>query len=108
MECPHCGEELRGGNECKKCGKSVFPSKEMEVQYKEFKVSELLDIRMTSPVSPNKGMKNHEPAPWSMDGSNGTCTTEETQTMKRTRFFVFAIIVLLAAMAGFYLLRFLF
>ncbi|HXX80724.1 MAG TPA: hypothetical protein VEI46_04195 [Thermodesulfovibrionales bacterium] len=107
MDCPHCGEEIRGGNKCKKCGKKFLPSKEMEVQYKEFRVSELLDIKMTSSASQQKALKNHDPAPRNVDGSTETCTPEERRPMKRTRLFVFAIIALLAAMAGFYLLRFL-
>ena len=105
MECPHCGEEIRKGEECKRCAKKVVPSKEMEVQYKEFKVSELLDIRMTSPVSPREGMKNHEPAPGNKDGLNRACQGEKEQKTKQSHILVLAIIAFLAAVVVFYLLK---
>jgi hypothetical protein len=46
MQCPHCGNELRGEMSCSKCGRKVSPPKrDIEVEYKEFKVSEFLEIR---------------------------------------------------------------
>jgi hypothetical protein len=108
MECPCCGEEITTGNKCKKCGKGNLPSKEMEVQYKEFKVSELLEIRMPSPAPQGEGMKNPEPAPASEDGSIRTGKAEEKPAAKKSHIFMFAIIALLAALAGFCLLKFLF
>jgi ribosomal protein L32 len=105
MECPHCGEEMRRGEECKKCGKEVVPSNEMEVQYKEFKVSELLDIRMTSPVSTKEGMKNHEPAPGNKDGLHTAGQGEKEQKTRQSHILVLAIIAFLAAVAVFYLLK---
>lgn len=45
MKCPDCGNELNGNNVCTKCGKKAEPSAEdIEVRYKEFPKSELLEI----------------------------------------------------------------
>lgn len=45
MKCPDCGKELNGNNVCTKCGKKAEPSPEdIEVRYKEFPKSELLEI----------------------------------------------------------------
>jgi hypothetical protein len=54
MQCPHCGNEVTGAMLCSKCGRKVIPPKrDIEVEYKEFKVAELLEIR--KPQSPDKG-----------------------------------------------------
>ena len=46
MQCPHCGNEVSGEMSCSKCGRKVSPSKrDIEVEYKEFKISEFLEIR---------------------------------------------------------------
>ncbi len=46
MKCPECGEALNEGHVCKSCGKEVKGSaEEFEVEYKEFKLSEFLEIR---------------------------------------------------------------
>lgn len=110
MECPHCEEEITTGNKCKKCGKETLPSKEMEVQYKEFKVSELLDIRMPSPALHGEGMKNPEPEPEPAtgDGANRTGKAKEEPAARKSHIFMFAIIALLVVLAGVCLLKFLF
>jgi len=108
MECPHCGEKITVGKECQECGKGVLHPKEMEIQYKEFKVSELLDIRMTSHVPSLEGMKKPEPAPEGGNGTTRPAQASKKPSGRRALLVVTAVIVLLAAVAGFYLLRFLF
>ncbi|MBM4147264.1 MAG: hypothetical protein FJ240_13500 [Nitrospira sp.] len=52
MKCPDCGAELHGKNRCSKCGKKVeLPQKDVEVEYKEFTLSEFLEIRKKPGVS---------------------------------------------------------
>jgi hypothetical protein len=46
MKCPHCGKETAEGNFCSNCGKTLAADQRMEVTYRDFKVSELLDIKM--------------------------------------------------------------
>ena len=56
MQCPHCGNEVSGAMFCSKCGRKVIPPKrDIEVEYKEFKVAELLEIRKPQQASPDKG-----------------------------------------------------
>jgi len=45
--CSHCGGEITEGLPCKACG--------LEIQYKDFKGSEMLDIKMPSSASKSKG-----------------------------------------------------
>jgi hypothetical protein len=53
MQCPHCGNEVSGTMLCSKCGRKVSPPKRaIEVEYKEFKVAELLEIRKSQQASP--------------------------------------------------------
>ena len=108
MECPHCGEEISSGNECKKCSRRFVPSEEMEIQYKEFKVSELLDIRMTGTVSRKEGRKGLEPAPGNRDGSGRAGQIERNPAEKKPPIVVFPIIAFIGAVVGFYLLNVLF
>lgn len=108
MECPLCGEEITAGKECQKCGKRHLPSKEMEVQYKEFKVSELLDIRMTSPLPSKTQIKKPGHAQGKADGSIRPAHPNKRPSGKKALLVMTAVIAILAVVAGFYLLRFLF
>jgi hypothetical protein len=52
MKCPDCGKELNEKNVCTQCGKKVESSAEdIEVRYKEFPKSELLEIH-AKPLKP--------------------------------------------------------
>ena len=46
MKCPKCGADITGKRKCSKCGLDFAgPKEEIEVEYKDFKTSELLEIR---------------------------------------------------------------
>ncbi len=46
MKCPKCDTDTTGKRKCSKCGLDVAGSQEeIEVEYKDFKTSELLEIR---------------------------------------------------------------
>ena len=46
MKCPRCDADITGKRKCGKCGLDFAESqKEIEVEYKDFKTSELLEIR---------------------------------------------------------------
>jgi hypothetical protein len=46
MRCRSCGADLKGDIICSRCGKRIEDlSQKLEVEYKDFKVSELLEIR---------------------------------------------------------------
>ena len=46
MKCPRCDADITGKRKCDKCGLDFAESQqEIEVEYKDFKTSELLEIR---------------------------------------------------------------
>ena len=46
MKCPRCDTDITDKRECSKCGLDVAGSQdEIEVEYKDFKTAELLEIR---------------------------------------------------------------
>ncbi len=50
MKCPVCGADMRGDTVCLKCGNEAASSQdEIQVEYKDFKISEFLEIR-TKPL----------------------------------------------------------
>ena len=63
MKCPRCGNELQQASRCGNCGKDMSCSRNgLEVQYKEFPVSELLEIRQkpqTDRPQKNGGSNEH-------------------------------------------------
>jgi hypothetical protein len=102
MICPHCGKETKGGKSCEKCGKELAAPREVEVRYTDFKVSELLDIRMPgkSPVGKETGKPQ-----------SGKKIPEESKRRKRqpvkkvSRTALVVILLLLAAAVAYYLLK---
>lgn len=60
MKCPKCDNDVTGETKCSKCGLDVAGSQEeIEVEYKDFKISELLEIRhKKQAVHENKEIKN--------------------------------------------------
>lgn len=52
MKCPDCGKELNEKNVCTRCGeKAELSAEDIEVRYKEFPKSELLEIH-AKPLKP--------------------------------------------------------
>ncbi len=45
MKCPHCSADLNGKDICGTCGRKIEQAPEIEVEYKDFKLSEYLEIR---------------------------------------------------------------
>jgi len=115
MQCPHCGNELSGEMPCSKCGEKVSPAKgDIEVEYKEFKVSEFLEIRKSpqeyraeGTSEPGTGKKG---GPVSLQPTaNMTGKRAPGRGTKRLLIAFSLIFIIFGAMAGaYYLLRFLF
>jgi hypothetical protein len=97
MKCPHCGKETKNEEACEHCRKALLPLQGMEVRYKDFKLSELLDIKM-----PSQG-----PAPQEDRRAEEEKSIERKAAAggKASRFALVAVIILLAAAAGFFLLK---
>lgn len=55
MKCARCGADITAQRKCSKCGLHVADfRKELEVEYKDFKTSELLDIRQKRRTEPSR------------------------------------------------------
>lgn len=85
MKCPYCGEELKGKDVCAGCGKKVpKPDAELEVEYKDFKISEFLEIRKKQQTSGNREPQASERR--SLRSSGKSSGTEPKKTARpRTR-----------------------
>ena len=108
MKCPHCGRETKGKETCEHCGKSFAAGGEVEVSYKDFKVTELLDIKMPGRAAP--------PEPEGKTVGEGTAGAKrpvekkapppgKPAGAKKSRLTLVAIALLLAAAAAFVLLK---
>jgi hypothetical protein len=115
MQCPHCGNELSGEMLCGKCGRKVSPPKrDIEVEYKEFKVSEFLEIRKAQQESRADGTSEpgttQKGGPFSLQPpANMLGNPAPGRGTKRLLSALLLIFLLIVVMAGaYYLLRFLF
>jgi hypothetical protein len=115
MQCPHCGNEVSGEMICSKCGRNVSPPKrDIEVEYKEFKVSEFLEIRKTQQESRAEGTS--EPGTEQKGGlsslqppANITGKPMPGRRTKRLLIAFLLILIFFGLVAGaYYFLRFLF
>jgi uncharacterized membrane protein YvbJ len=105
MICPHCGKETEAGKACDRCGKDLESSKGMEIEYKEFKVSELLDIKMTRQGPGDRTMTG--PAGGRKKTDKFTVDTGLRRKPGKAKAWVMttAVMIILAIIAVFYLLR---
>jgi hypothetical protein len=113
MKCPHCGNESRTKDVCSSCGEKVeMPEQTIEVEYKEFKVSEFMEIRRKRKSSRRKGDETtltEEPGTEEKDyrnaGETGIATVLASLLPrgKRKRFLIAGlVIVVLSVIAGTY------
>ncbi|MDA8079230.1 MAG: hypothetical protein M0Z79_09880 [Nitrospiraceae bacterium] len=105
MRCPHCEEETAPGKACEKCGGDIGSLSEIEVRYKDFKGSEMLDIKMTRHDSPVKGTPE---AGTEREKGSGTIAEAERPQAARKGSLLIIIFMVAAALSAFFLLRFLF
>ena len=103
--CPECGEETESGMACAKCGMGAVPPKAVEIEYKDFKISELLDIKMSRNASPRKPARNRGPAMAEAGARENALPVWQRTSRARAFKVVTGVIVVLALIAGFYLLK---
>ena len=119
MKCPHCGNESRRKDVCSRCGEKIeVPEQAIEVEYKEFKVSEFMEIRKKRQNSrrkvPEKAITEgagREEKGYRTAGNAGIAAPRVSQRLegRRRRFFIAVLVLLvLAVITGAYcLLKFL-
>ena len=108
ITCPHCGKETSAGDLCRSCGKEIESAPGVKVQYKDFKGSELLDIKMTSLSRQGDEKQALRPAEKNKETAGNASLSEKKRTDNKTVFFFWAtVIIFLSALAWYYLLNFL-
>ncbi len=56
MKCPSCGADMKEATVCNRCGKKIGDTSQgIEVEFKDFKLSELLEIRSRHRKAPSHG-----------------------------------------------------
>lgn len=104
ITCPHCGKETPEGHTCRLCGKDIEPLQGLEVQYRDFKGSEMLDIKMAS----HNRQEDVRPAQKVTEAADNGPRSKKKRTGNKTVFFFGAgVVIILSALAWYYLLKFL-
>jgi hypothetical protein len=102
MKCAYCGKETKSEKVCGHCGKDLAPLRGVEVQYKDFKITELLDIKMPGQAPPPKESGKTDEGKAT---GRETLPGKEPGAEKRSRLRLLVAVILLAAVAGFVLLK---
>lgn len=99
--CSHCGGEIVEGIPCKACG--------LEIQYKDFKGSEMLDIKMPSPASKSRNRFEHKSpsAKKEKDITRIASKAKRPSPSKPVFFLLAAIAIILSCVGWYYVLKFL-
>jgi len=111
MKCPDCGNELNGKEICGKCGREIKArQQDIEVEYKEFKISEFLEIRKVQQQLPAKDSSEtlssvvfeQESGPSDKYSGRQMQQTMPAEKGKKNKFLVFTVVtlIILAAIIG--------
>ncbi|TAN40066.1 MAG: hypothetical protein EPN25_09170 [Nitrospirae bacterium] len=103
ITCPHCGKETAAGDVCRHCGRDIRAQQGLEVQYKDFKGSEMLDIKMSSPAGQRNAQSAHE-GPEAEERSPHP--DKKHAAGKPLLFFGVAVLIILSAFGWYYLFKF--
>jgi hypothetical protein len=107
VKCPHCGKGTKDGKACDNCGRDLAPSQGMEVQYKDFKVSELLDIKVGHRFPAGKGVEEEESGhETEREMKKNPSSGKRAVGKKRLRVVMTAVTFVLVAIAVFFFLKF--
>ncbi|MEJ2697481.1 MAG: hypothetical protein P8013_12640 [Candidatus Sulfobium sp.] len=103
MKCPRCGEETSPGKTCEGCGEVLPVRKEVEVEYKEFRISELLDIKMSERAGADRSQTGDEHS-GRRDTEPPTVSPAKTKAARRKSLIVIMTVVVfvVAAIVGLY------
>jgi hypothetical protein len=102
MKCPRCGKETAEEKFCSHCGKPLPADQRVEVTYRDFKVTELLDIKMPGQTSAPQESRGPEEE----RGNKPEAFAGDTLPRKNgKRVAATSILILLAAAAVYLLLK---
>jgi len=109
MKCPFCGQESSAAEVCNHCGKKMNkPADDVEIEYKEFTLSEFLEIRKKQEQPGEQGFRR---ARSSLPDQRGTSplrkkNTYEKKEKNRKYLILIAVIGFTAVIiGGFFLLK---
>lgn len=103
ITCPNCGKETAAEDVCRHCGKDIESLQGLEVHYKDFKGSEMLDIKMAT----HARHEDAKPAQKAAEAADNGPGSEKNRSGTRTVFFFGAVVVIiLSALVWYYLLNF--
>ena len=108
MKCPQCDADMTGQVKCDKCGFHVADNrKELEVEYKDFKTSELLEIRQKRRATPSGAETKIFREPPGGKAIKREISAKPSLEAKKSSFPVLAVIGLALALiiGGFFLVR---
>ncbi|MHB8880479.1 MAG: hypothetical protein ACYC69_03100 [Thermodesulfovibrionales bacterium] len=103
ITCPHCGKETAAGDACRHCGRDSRSRQDLEVEYKDFRGSEMLDIKMSSPVSRQKEISGREGAAVQEDNPQAEGKSTPGKVLV---FFGAALLIVVSVLGWYYLLKF--
>ena len=108
MKCPRCNADMTEQGKCSACGFTVADNrKELEVEYKDFKTSELLEIRQKRHAAPSGEETKIFREPSGGKDMKRESTSEPSLKDTKSFFPIFAVIGLVLALiiGGFFLVR---
>ena len=115
MKCPNCGAAIDEKNTCSRCGKRIDSQQHLEVEYKEFTLSEFLEIRKKHDAMGNDPAHSSEVTEAMSSQQRRTLINKEAgvtvqQTGSKKLFLTVTLILLIAAFITgvFFLVKFLF
>lgn len=104
ITCPHCGKETPTGAVCGHCSRELEEPQGLEVRYKDFKGTEMLDIKMASHARhEDKGPAEEREVP----ADNGPRSEKKYTGRRAVVFLLAAGLIIISALAWYYLLKFL-
>jgi hypothetical protein len=108
MKCPQCDADITEQEKCSKCGFHVADNrKELEVEYKDFKTSELLEIRQKRHTAPSGAETKIFREPPGGKAIKREISAKPSLEDKKSSFPVLAVVGLVLALiiGGFFLVR---
>lgn len=109
MKCPFCGQETSTGEICNHCGKKMNkPSDDVEIEYKEFTLSEFLEIRKKQGQPGERGFRRRGSSlPDQRGASSPRKQNADEKTGKNRKYLILIAVIGVTAViiGGFFLLK---
>ena len=101
--CPHCGKDAPAEGTCRHCGKDIGSLQGLEVEYRDFKGTEMLDIKMSS----HSREEHEKPGLKRPEAAESNRPSEKKGAGGKTFLLIgAAVIIVIAVIAWYYLLKF--